>query len=115
MNIVTELTNSSIFFTYGIFCSFLYYVCLAIEKKLKPKILTYILDCIYVTACFIPFFYFYINILDGVLKLYEIVFFVLGFAVYKKYINNILIKMKVVKLPPFIAKIISKIKCIITK
>lgn len=115
MNVITEITNSLIFFGYGLICSLLYYLINRIEAKLHPKILRYILDCIYVTLCFIPFFYFYVNVLDGVLKLYELIFFVLGFAIYSKYIHAIFNNIFLVKTPPKFAKILDKIKSFISK
>lgn len=115
MNVITELTYAIIFFSYGIICSLLYNICTRIEKRLNPKLLRYILDAIYVTICFIPFFYFYVNVLDGILKLYELIFFIFGFAVYYKYIHRIFCNILLIKKPPILDKIITKIKSIITK
>ena len=86
-NAAVELNYVMIFFSYGILCGFLYHVIDVVCKILHTKkIIGYIVDCIYVTCCYIPFFHYYVNELDGILHFYQAIFFVVGLVFYFKYI-----------------------------
>ena len=117
-NIATEITYSLLFFAYGILVGFGYYVTGKIEKRIKIKAIEYLVDCLFVTICFIVFYKFYVSFLDGVLYFYELIFFLLGLGVQIKYIDKILNFMVVLHIkncPKALIKLHDKIKNIIKK
>lgn len=87
---LVEATLSIIFFGYGIACCFMYYVTEILAKITHSSaLITYLYDCAYVVICFMPFYYFYVNFLDGVLHFYQVIFFIAGLVFYNKVLHNI--------------------------
>lgn len=93
-NVGLEVTYGLIYFAFGLISAFLYKSFNGLGKFFNfPRFFGCIFDIVAVSVCFAVFFYFYVNYQDGILRFYQVVFFLLGISVYVKFVEAFLRKI----------------------